>query len=132
VREAAGISFQTSECEQVARKRELIDIGADERCVRRNKLGTSFVEADDVSRSLAAERRQHAKTKVKTWRRRQRRPAAPQDQTQGRKLDQQESSQSERRRSEAARKKGVKRRYSPVQLLKPGASISARLIDIRV
>lgn len=46
-------------------KRELIDTGTDKRYVRRNKLGTSFVESDDVGRSLAADRRQHAKTKTK-------------------------------------------------------------------
>jgi hypothetical protein len=46
-------------------KRELIDTGTDKRYARRNKCGTSFVESDDVGRSLAADRRQHAKTKVK-------------------------------------------------------------------
>jgi len=49
----------------LVRKRELIDTGTDKRYVRRNKRGTSFVESDDVGRSLAADRRQHAKTKVK-------------------------------------------------------------------
>ena len=49
----------------VPRKRELIDTGTDKRYVRRNERGTSFVESDDVGRSLAADRRQHAKTKVK-------------------------------------------------------------------
>ena len=47
-------------------KRELIDTGTDKRYVRRNKRGTSFVESDDVGRSLAADRRRHAKTKVKS------------------------------------------------------------------
>ena len=47
-------------------KRELIDTGTDKRYVRRNKLGTSFVESDDVGRSLAADRRTRAKTKVKS------------------------------------------------------------------
>lgn len=47
-------------------KRELIDIGTDKRYVRRNKLGTSLVESVDVGRSLAADRRQHAKTKAKS------------------------------------------------------------------
>ena len=47
-------------------KRELIDTGTDKRYVRRNKLGTSFVESDDVGRSLAADRRKRAKTKVKS------------------------------------------------------------------
>ncbi len=46
-------------------KRELVDTGTDKRYVRRNKLGTSFVESDDVGRSLATDRRQRAKTKVK-------------------------------------------------------------------
>jgi hypothetical protein len=50
----------------MARKRELIDTGTDKRYVRRNKLGTSFVESDDVGRSLAADRRKRAKTKVKS------------------------------------------------------------------
>jgi hypothetical protein len=50
----------------MARKLEPIDTGTDKRYVRRNKLGTSFVESDDVGRSLAADRRQHAKTKVKS------------------------------------------------------------------
>jgi hypothetical protein len=52
--------------ETMARKRELIDTGTDKRYVRRNERGTSFVESDDVSRSLAADRRQRAKTKVKS------------------------------------------------------------------
>ena len=49
----------------MARKRELIDTGTDKRYVRRNERGTSFVESDDVGRSLAADRRRRAKTKVK-------------------------------------------------------------------
>ena len=65
-REAAGINPQPSEGEQMARKRELIDTGTDKRYVRRNKLGTSFGESDDVGRSLAADRRKRAKTKVKS------------------------------------------------------------------
>ena len=47
-------------------KRELIDTGTDKRYVRRNKLGTSFVESDDVGRSLAADRRKRAKAKVES------------------------------------------------------------------
>jgi hypothetical protein len=50
----------------MARKRELIDTDTDKRYVRRNKLGTSFVESDDVGRSLAVDRRKRAKTKVKS------------------------------------------------------------------
>jgi hypothetical protein len=44
----------------MVRKRELIDTGTDKQYVRRNKLGTSFVESDDVGRSLAADRRRRA------------------------------------------------------------------------
>ena len=50
----------------MARKRELIDTGTDKRYVRRNERGTSFVESDDVGRSLAADRRKRAKTKTKS------------------------------------------------------------------
>ena len=50
----------------MVRKRELIDTGADRRYVRHNKLGPSFIESDDVGRSLAADRRKRAKTKVKS------------------------------------------------------------------
>jgi hypothetical protein len=63
-REAAG-GLQSLGGEYVPRKRELIDTGTDKRYVRRNERGTSFVESDDVGRSLAADRRQRAKTKVK-------------------------------------------------------------------
>ncbi|EJT06356.1 hypothetical protein [Rhizobium sp. CCGE 510] len=45
-------------------KRELIDTGTDKRYVRRNEKG-QFKESDDVGRSLAADRRQPAKTKAK-------------------------------------------------------------------
>ena len=48
----------------MASKRELIDTGTDKRYVRRNKKG-QFKESDDVGRSLAADRRTAAKTKVK-------------------------------------------------------------------
>lgn len=46
-------------------KRELIDTGTDKRYVRRDEKG-QFKESDDVGRSLAADRRQKAKTKVKS------------------------------------------------------------------
>lgn len=49
-----------------AAKRELIDTGTDKRYVRRNALGTSFVESDDVGRSLAQDVRRKARTKVKS------------------------------------------------------------------
>jgi hypothetical protein len=45
-------------------KRELINTGTDKRFVRRDKQG-QFKERDDVGKSLAADRRKHAKTKVK-------------------------------------------------------------------
>lgn len=45
--------------------RELIDTGSDKRYVRRDDHGR-FKESDDVGRSLAADRRQRAKTTVKS------------------------------------------------------------------
>jgi hypothetical protein len=46
-------------------KRELIEPHkGDKRYVRRDELGR-FSESDDVGKSLAADRRQHAKTKSK-------------------------------------------------------------------
>jgi hypothetical protein len=45
-------------------KRELINTGTDKRFVRRDSKG-QFKESDDVGRSLAADRRTKAKTKVK-------------------------------------------------------------------
>ena len=45
--------------------RELIDTGNDKRFVRRDDEGR-FKEVVDVGASLAADRRQHAKTKVKS------------------------------------------------------------------
>jgi hypothetical protein len=49
----------------MAGKRELIDTGNDKRFVRRDEKGR-FKEVTDVGRSLAADRRQKAKTKVKS------------------------------------------------------------------
>jgi hypothetical protein len=48
-----------------AAKRELIDTGADKRFVRRGARG-KFKESDDVGKSLNADRRKKAKTKVKS------------------------------------------------------------------
>jgi hypothetical protein len=48
-----------------ASKRELIDTGNAKLFVRRDKEG-KFKEAVGVGASLAADRRQHAKTKVKS------------------------------------------------------------------
>jgi hypothetical protein len=45
-------------------RRTLINTGKDKRYVRRNRKG-QFKESDDVGRSLAADRRKRAKTKVK-------------------------------------------------------------------
>lgn len=45
-------------------ERELIDTGTDKRYVRRDENGR-FKESDDVGRSLAADRRQKAKTTAK-------------------------------------------------------------------
>ena len=47
-----------------AAKRELINTGSDKRYVRRRADGT-FKESDDVSRSLAQDRRRRAKTPAK-------------------------------------------------------------------
>jgi len=44
--------------------RELIDTGTDKRFVRRDEEG-QFKESDDVGRSLARDRQQHAETEVK-------------------------------------------------------------------
>jgi hypothetical protein len=46
-------------------KRELIDTGTNKLFVRRNARGTSFAQVVDVGRSLAADRRQHAKRAAK-------------------------------------------------------------------
>jgi hypothetical protein len=46
-----------------AMPRELIDTGTDKRFVRRDERG-QFKESDDVGRSLATDRRQHARTKT--------------------------------------------------------------------
>ena len=47
------------------RKRELIDTGNNKLFVRRDKEG-QFKDVVDVGASLAADRRQHAKTRVKS------------------------------------------------------------------
>jgi hypothetical protein len=46
-------------------KRQLIDTGRDKRYVKRDGKG-QFKESDDVSRSLSADRRKKAKTKVQS------------------------------------------------------------------
>ena len=48
-----------------AAKRELIDTGSDKRYVRRGGAG-KFKESDDVGKSLTADRRVKARTKVKS------------------------------------------------------------------
>ncbi|HEV8319871.1 MAG TPA: hypothetical protein VGQ10_20820 [Vicinamibacterales bacterium] len=47
-----------------AARRELINTGTDKRYVRRDARGR-FAESDDVSRSLAADRRRAAKTRAR-------------------------------------------------------------------
>jgi hypothetical protein len=47
-----------------AHRRELVDTGTDKRYVRRDDRGR-FNESDDVGRSLAQDRRKHAKTASK-------------------------------------------------------------------
>lgn len=47
------------------KKRELIDTGTDKRFVRRDEEGRFTDDQVDVGRSLAADRRQHAKTPAK-------------------------------------------------------------------
>ena len=48
-----------------AAKRERIDTGSDTRFVRRGQQGR-FKESDDAGRSLTSDRRQPAKTRVKS------------------------------------------------------------------
>jgi hypothetical protein len=50
---------------KTAAKRELINTGSDKRFVRRGATG-KFKESDDVGKSLSADRRKKAKTKVKS------------------------------------------------------------------
>ena len=50
---------------KAAGPRELIDTGTNKLFVRRNARGTSFAQVVDVSKSLAADRRQHAKAVAK-------------------------------------------------------------------
>jgi hypothetical protein len=59
-RKAASASRRTMQA-----KRELIDTGTNKLFVRRNKRGTSFAQAVDVGRSLAADRRQRSKRVAK-------------------------------------------------------------------
>ncbi len=48
-----------------AAKREFVNTGTNKLFVRRNSRGTSFTEVVDVSKSLAADRRQKAKKVAK-------------------------------------------------------------------
>jgi hypothetical protein len=50
---------------KMSAKRELIDTGSNKLFVRRNARGTSFAQVVDAGRSLAADRRQHAKRVAK-------------------------------------------------------------------
>jgi hypothetical protein len=56
---------KASSTRKTAAKRELIDTGTDKRFVRRGAKG-QFKESDDVGKSLTADRRKKAKTKVKS------------------------------------------------------------------
>jgi hypothetical protein len=47
------------------RKRELLDTGNDKRYIRRDENGRFTTDQVDVGKSLAADRRQHAKTVAK-------------------------------------------------------------------
>jgi len=47
-----------------ASRRELIDTGTNKLFVRRNERGTSFKKVVDAGKSIAADKRQHAKRKV--------------------------------------------------------------------
>lgn len=58
---ARGAAAKGTRGRKKAVKRELIDTGNDKRYVRRNEKG-QFDEVDDVGRSLAQDRRRHAKT----------------------------------------------------------------------
>jgi hypothetical protein len=49
-----------------ARKRELLDTGADKRYIRRDDQGRFTDDRVDVGKSLAADRRQHSKTPAKS------------------------------------------------------------------
>jgi hypothetical protein len=56
---------KTTKTRRTASRRELIDTGTDQRYVRRD-VGGKFKQSADVSKSLAADRRKKAKTKVKS------------------------------------------------------------------
>ena len=55
----------TKTARKKAAKRESINTGSDKRFVRRGTAG-KFKESDDLSKSLSADRRRKAKTKVKS------------------------------------------------------------------
>jgi hypothetical protein len=94
----------------MARKRELIDTGTDKRYVRRNKLGTSFVESDDVGRSLAADRRKRAKTKVKSGQGDKGDRASPKTKRKAASKGRKKAASRKGAARKSARKKGAKRR----------------------
>ena len=94
-REAAANQSSQDAKEFLMVKRELIDTGKDKRFVCRNSRG-QFNEVDDVGRSLAADRRQRAKTISK--------PA------EGEKGDRPRPKRKAARRKKAARQKGTARK----------------------
>ena len=62
---ASKSSKSSSRSKSGSGRRELINTGTDKRFVRRDGQG-QFKESDDVGRSLAADRRQKAKTTSKS------------------------------------------------------------------
>ena len=60
-----GGSTKSSSAKRGSGKRELINTGSDKRFVRRDGAG-QFKEVDNLSRSLSADRKTSAKTKVKS------------------------------------------------------------------
>jgi hypothetical protein len=100
-------------------KRELIDTGSDKRYVRRNKRG-QFNESDDVGRSLAADRRQRAKTKAKPGEGdKGDRPRAKTKRKAAGKTSRQSARKTAARKGagrKSAKKKAAKRRYNPARL----------------
>jgi hypothetical protein len=109
-REAQSAALQRPEGEWMGRKRELIDTGTDKRYVRRNKLGTSFVESDDVGRSLAADRRKRGKTKVKSGQGDKGDRARPKTKRKAASKGRKKTAARKGAARKSARKKGTKRR----------------------
>lgn len=65
VKSKTGAKRRTTTRRKTATKREIIDTGTNKLYVRRNALGTSFKEVEDVGRSLTQDRRRKAKNVAK-------------------------------------------------------------------